>query len=85
MTQEEIEENNFVNVEEGHVTDEEELIEGVEDNDPIVDGFNQAWKNFDIEDMRLALDIMKTLAFALVPVEPLVIVLQRVLNSKSMT
>ena len=77
-----MEENNFVNEEEGHIEETYEEIKGVEDNDPIVDGFSQAWKNFDIEDMRLALNITVTLAFSLVPVEPLGIVLLRVLNLK---
>jgi hypothetical protein len=85
-TEEEMmEENNFVNETEGHIEETYEEIEGVEDNDTIVDGFNQAWKNFDVEDMRLALDTIKTLAYSLAPLEPLGIVLLRVLTLKDKT
>ena len=72
-------------MEEDHIDQETEPIEGVEANDTIVDGCNQAWKNFDIEDMRLALDIMTTLAFSLVPVRELATVLLDVLDSRSST
>jgi len=85
-TEEEMmEEINFVKEAEGQIEETYEEIEGVEDNDTIVDGFSQAWKNFDVEDMRLALDIIKTLAYSLAPVEPLEIVLLRVLALKDNT
>jgi len=80
-----MDEINFVNEAEGQIEETYEEIEGVKTNDTIVDGFNQAWKNFDVEDMRLALDFMKTLAHSLAPVEPLEIVLLRVLALKDKT
>ena len=42
---------------------------GVEDNDSIVDGSHQAQECFDIEDLRLALHVMQTMASALAPVD----------------
>ena len=43
---------------------------GVEEvNDSIVDGSHQAQECFDIEDLRLALHVMQTMASALAPVD----------------
>ena len=55
--------------EQAEAEEDEETEQIVEDNDSIVDGSHQAQESFDIEDLRLALHVMQTMASALAPVD----------------
>lgn len=71
--------------EQAEAEEDEETDQIVEDNDSIVDGSHQAQKCFDIEDLRLALHVMETMASALAPVESLETMLFLLTDMKNQT
>ena len=71
--------------EQAEAEEDEETEQIVEDSDSIVDGSHQAQKCFDIEDLRLALHVMETMASALAPVESLETMLFLLTDMKNQT